>query len=131
GKLALLFWSIGWMFFIYLIAETFGTLSTYLMSIVAQKFTRTVRNQGYHKLQCQSLAYLQRQRVGDLMSRAMGDVDELQSFLVNGIDVIIGDGVIWLATVTIVMLMSWKVATISLAPMLVVYFMLQVFNRQV
>ena len=30
------------------------------------------------------------------MSRAMGDVDELQSFIVNGIDVIIGEGVLWI-----------------------------------
>ena len=50
------------------------------------------RNRVYHKLQGQSLSYLQRQRTGDLMSRAMGDVDELQSFIVGSIDVIIGEG---------------------------------------
>ncbi len=45
------------------------------------------------------------------MSRAMGDVDEIQSFIVNGIDQIIGEGILWLATVVLVMLMDWRVAS--------------------
>src|SRR5205085_664873 len=86
NRFHLLFSSIAWMFVIYLFAEVFETLSSYVMNIVAQKFTLRLRNDVYHKLQSQSLGYLQRQRIGDLMSRAMGDVDEVQSFLVNGID---------------------------------------------
>ena len=131
NKIHLLFSTVTWMFAVYLIAESFGTLSAYLMNIVAQKFTLTMRNQVYHKLQCQSLAYLQRQRVGDLMSRAMGDVDELQSFLVNGIDQILGDGLLWFGCVVLVMLLDWKVSTASLAPLLVVYFLLRIFNRKI
>src|SRR3954451_23447828 len=127
----LLFSSLGWMFAIYLIAESFGTLSTYLMSVVAQKFTLDIRNRVYHKLQCQSLAYLQRQRVGDLMSRAMGDVDELQSFLVNGIDQILGEGLLWFGCVALVMALDWKVSTVSLAPLIIVYFLLRIFNRKI
>jgi ABC-type multidrug transport system fused ATPase/permease subunit len=123
--------SVLWMFAIYLCAEVFGTLSTYLMSMVAQKFTLDVRNRVYHKLQCQSLAYLQRQKLGDLMSRAMGDVDELQSFLVNGIDQIIGEGLLWLGVVTLVMAMDWKVTCASLAPLIIVYVLLRIFNRKV
>src|SRR5438552_448373 len=80
-RLHLLFSSVAWMLVIYVFAESFETLSTYLMSIVAQKFTLLLRNRVYDKLQTQSLGYLQRQRLGDLMSRAIGDVDELQSFL--------------------------------------------------
>jgi ABC-type multidrug transport system fused ATPase/permease subunit len=129
--LYLLLSSVIWMFAVYLLAEALGTLSTFLMSIVAQKFTLMMRNLVYHKLQCQSLAYLQRQRIGDLMSRAMGDVDEVQSFLVNGIDQILGEGLLWIATVILVMLLDWKVATCSLAPLIIVYFLLRVFNRKV
>ena len=101
------------------------------MNRVAQKFILGFRNRVYHKLQSQSLAYLQRQRTGDLMSRAMGDVDELQSFIVNGIDVIIGEGVMWLVTVVIVMLLDWRVASASLAPLIVVYLLLRIFNQRV
>ena len=50
----------------------------------------------------------------------MGDVDELQSFIVNGIDVILGEGMLWFATVGIVMAINWKVASAALAPLLVI-----------
>ena len=131
NKFALLLSSMVWLFIIYALGEVMGTLSTNLMNRVAQKFILSFRNRVYHKLQSQSLGYLQRQRTGDLMSRAMGDVDELQSFIVNSIDVIIGEGVIWIATVVLVMLMNWRVAVVSLAPLAVVYVLLRHFNARI
>lgn len=131
GKIALLLSAMVWLFVIYVIGEVMGTASNNLMNRVAQKFILYFRNRVYHKLQSQSLGYLQRQRTGDLMSRAMGDVDELQSFIVNGIDVIIGEGAIWIATVILVMLMNWKVAAISLAPLIAVHFLLLHFNARI
>jgi ABC-type multidrug transport system fused ATPase/permease subunit len=131
NKFHLLYSALTWMFLIYLFAETFETLSNFVMNVVAQRFTLKLRNQVYQKLQSQSLGYLHRQRVGDLMSRAMGDVDEVQSFLVNGIDQILGEGLLWLGCVTLVMLLDWKVASTSLAPLLIVYVLLRIFNRKV
>jgi ABC-type multidrug transport system fused ATPase/permease subunit len=89
------------------------------------------RNRVYQKLQSQSLSYLQRQRTGDLMSRAMGDVDELQQFIVGSIDVIIGESVLWLGAVFIVMTANWKVASASLAPLFHVYVLLRIFNKRI
>src|SRR5687767_1485225 len=92
-----------WLPGIYVLAELFGTLSSNIMQRVAQRFILEIRNRVYHKLQSQSLSYLQRQRTGDLMSRAMGDVDELQTFIVGSIDVIIGETILWIGAVAIVM----------------------------
>lgn len=108
------------LFVVYLIGETLETLSNNLMQRVAQRFILDFRNRVYRKLQSQSLGYLQRQKTGDLMSRAMGNVDELNSFIVGGIDVILGEGLLWIATVVIVFSLDWKVAGASLAPLLVV-----------
>lgn len=131
GRLGLLLSSTCWLLVIYLIGEVLETLESWILNRVAQKFMLTFRNQVYHKLQSQSLGYLQGQRTGDLMSRAMGDVDELQSFIVNGIDVIVGEALMWLATVAIVMWMDWRVASVSLAPMFIVYFLLRRFNAKI
>src|SRR5262249_9509693 len=128
---ALLGSAIAWLCAIYAISEATGTLSTNLMNRVAQKFILSLRNTVYQKLQSQSLGYLQSHRVGDLMSRAIGDVDELQAFIVNGIDAIIGEGVTFLLTVVIVMLLDWKVTVGSLAPLVVVYVLLRIFNKRV
>jgi ABC-type multidrug transport system fused ATPase/permease subunit len=131
GRLHLLLSCIIWLFLIYESGELFGTVSTNVMNRVAQKFIFSLRNQVYHKLQSQSLGYLQRQRLGDLISRAMGDVDEIQTFIVNAIDQIIGEGILWLATVVIVVLMDWRVAAMSLLPLLAVYFLLRRFNAKI
>jgi len=131
GWKQLLLSAVGWLFGVYLLAETMGTISSNLMNRVAQRFILSLRNRVYRKLQGQSLSYLQRQRTGDLMSRAMGDVDELQNFVVGSIDVIVGEGVMWIVTVALVMTLDWQVALASLAPLIVVYLMLRVFNRKV
>jgi len=128
---AVLISSLAWMLGLYLVYELFSTLSRNIMERVAQRFILDLRNRVYHKLQSQSLGYLQRQRTGDLMSRAMGDVDELQAFTVNGIDVIIGEGLLWLMTVVVVMTIDWRVASAALAPLLVVYVLLRIFNARV
>lgn len=131
GPYRLLVSSVVWLLLIYLLGELFGTLNTWILSRVAQRFMLGFRNRVYRKVQSQSLSYLQRQRTGDLMSRAMGDVDELQSFIVGSIDVIIGESILWIGAVIIVMTANWKVASASLAPLFLVYFLLRIFNRRI
>jgi ABC-type multidrug transport system fused ATPase/permease subunit len=127
----LLLAALAWLMLIFAVGEILGTLSTVLLQRTAQKFVYQLRNRVYGKLQSQSLGYLQLQRTGDLMSRAIGDVDEVQSFIVNSIDQIIGDGGLWITTVIIVLYFDWRVAGASLLPLVAVFFMLIVFNRRV
>ncbi len=131
GKMHLLYAAMFWLFGVYVVGEVLGTLSTNIMNRVAQRFILGLRNRVYYKLQSQSLGYLQRQRIGDLISRAVGDVDEIQAFIVNGIDVIVGEGLIWIATVTLVMLMDWRVASAAIAPLFLVYVLLRYFNARI
>lgn len=131
GPYALLVSAVVWLLVIYLLGEVLGTLNTWILSRVAQRFMLGFRNRVYRKVQSQSLSYLQRQKTGDLMSRAMGDVDELQSFIVGSIDVIIGESILWIGAVIIVMTANWKVASASLAPLFLVYFLLRIFNRRI
>src|SRR5215217_7291134 len=127
----LIFSAVCWLLLVYIIGELFGTLETNLLNRVAQKFILKLRNQVYHKLQTQSLGYLQRQRIGDLMSRAMSDIEELQTFIVSVIDVILGEGVLWVVTVCVVMSKDWRVASISLAPLIMVFILLRFFNERI
>ena len=131
GTIHLLLASLVWLFVIYAVGEVTGTLSTVILQRVAQKFVYMLRNKVYGKLQSQSLGYLQLQRTGDLMSRAIGDVDEIQSLVVNSIDQVIGDGGLFVATVVFVFYINWKVAAASLTPLFIVFFMLMAFNKKV
>ena len=131
GKFHLLISSLVWLYAVYALGEVTGTLSTVILQRMAQKFVFALRNDVYGKLQSQSLGYLQLQRTGDLMSRVMGDVDEIQSFVVNSIDQVIGDGGLWITTVIVVLYTSWMVASISLLPLMFVLVMLVIFNNKI
>jgi ABC-type multidrug transport system fused ATPase/permease subunit len=115
---ALIFWAVCWLLFIYIIGEILTTVQNNILSRITQKFILRLRTQVYHKLQTQSLGYLQRQRTGDLISRATTDIEELQSFINNGIEVILGESILWIVTVCVVMYYDWRVASISLAPLI-------------
>jgi ABC-type multidrug transport system fused ATPase/permease subunit len=123
--------AVSWLFVVYVFGQVLETLEGYILNRVAERFILGFRNDVYAKLQGQSLAYLQRQRTGDLMARAMGDVDEIDSFIVNSIDTLFSEGILWLGTVAFVFCINWKVAAVSLAPLLVVYGLLRFFNRKV
>ena len=120
-----------WLVVVYVLGQALHAIHQNLLGRVAQRFIFQLRNQVYRKLQNQSLSWLQRQRTGDLMSRAMGDVEEVQTFVTSGIDVIIGESVLWLATVAVVFALDWRVAGVSLAPLICVAFMLRLFNRRI
>ena len=62
-----------------------------ILEQVGQRFVFDLRSAVYEKLQRQSLAYLQENRTGDLISRAMGDVDVLQEVAFQSIDSVIGN----------------------------------------
>jgi ABC-type multidrug transport system fused ATPase/permease subunit len=130
-RYSLLLSSVSWLFLIYLVGEALETLEGYILNRVAQKFILGFRNTVYAKLQSQSLGYLHGQRTGDLMSRAMGDVDEIQSFIVSSIDTLFSEGLLWIGTVSYVFYLDWRVAGISLAPLLAVYFLLRIFNKRI
>ncbi|MGN6726717.1 MAG: ABC transporter ATP-binding protein [Tepidisphaeraceae bacterium] len=131
SKIALLVSVLVWMTGIYIVFEGFETLSSNVMQRVAEAFIRDLRRNVYDKLQGQSFSWIQRQRTGDLMSRALSDVDELRNFITGGIDQIVGEGLLWVLTVVIVMLVDWRVASVSLLPLIAVYVLLRVFNKKV
>ena len=58
---ALVFWAVVWLLVIYMLGEALGTLQNNILSRITQKFILNLRTQVYHKLQTQSLGYLQRQ----------------------------------------------------------------------
>ena len=127
----LLISAVSWMAGVYLVGAAMNTVSGNLMERVAQRFILDLRNRVYAKLQGQSLSYLHRQRTGDLMSRCIGDVNELQQFIVNGIDQILAEGLIWVVTVAWLMTLDWRVTGGMVLPLIAVYGLLRVFNRRI
>ena len=131
GPYWLLFSACVWMVVVYLTCVVFDALGSNLMERTCQRFIVDLRQNVYDKIQSQSQSFLHRQSTGDLMSRAMTDVGEVQSFVTGSIDVIFKELILWVAVVVTVFLIDWRVASATLGPIIAVYFLLRMFNKKV
>ncbi|MGG4493071.1 ABC transporter ATP-binding protein [Brevibacillus reuszeri] len=62
----------------------FTYLSSYLLSYIGQHTINRLRNELYQHLQKQDMAFFDKNRTGDLMSRITGDVSILQQLVSSG-----------------------------------------------
>lgn len=102
-----------------------------LLEKVGQCFVRDLRNDVYKKLQGQSLEYLHEHRSGDLVSRAIGDIDVLQEVAINGTESIVSNAYSFFLVVVSLLALSPVLGSITIAPILVVWMLVRLFNVRV
>ena len=95
--------------------------SGYLLSYVGQDIIRRLRNRMYSHIQDLPLAFFQREKTGDLMSRITNDVAIISSMFTSAITGSIRDGftVIGLITVTFFLIPKLAVFTFIVFPIAV------------
>ncbi|MGB5749018.1 MAG: ABC transporter transmembrane domain-containing protein [Desulfobacterales bacterium] len=95
--------------------------SGYLLSYVGQDIIRRLRNRLYNHIQDLPLAFFQREKTGDLMSRITSDVAIISSMFTSAITGSIRDGftVIGLITVTFFLIPKLAVFTFIVFPIAV------------
>ena len=119
------------MFVIQGTATLLDALKSILLERVGQKFVFDLRNAVYQKLQSQSLAYLSENRTGDLISRAMSDVDVLQEVAYQCIDSVLGNTLSFLVVAGILIQLNWRLGCVTLLPIVAVFFLTRFFNARV
>ena len=91
---------------------TFG--DGYLSSWVAARFLLDLRVGSFRHVQALSLAFFERSRVGDLLTRITADLDSLEALVVSGVI----DAAAYLARIVYfvgaLMLLQWDLAVLSL-----------------
>ena len=128
NKLA--FWLLA-MFLVQGAATLLDAAKSVILERVGQRFVFDLRSAVYEKLQRQSLAYLQENRTGDLISRAMGDVDVLQEVAFQSIDSVIGNTLSFLTVAAILLTLNLRLGLITLLPIGAVFFLTRLFNVRV
>jgi ABC-type multidrug transport system fused ATPase/permease subunit len=108
-----------------------GAVRSNILEKVGQCFVRDLRNEVYRKLQAQSLAYLHEHRTGDLVSRTISDVDVLQEVVVNGTDSVVSNAYSFLIVAASLVILSPVLGAVTIAPILIVWFLVRVFNTRV
>ncbi len=113
------------------LATLLDAVKSVILEKVGQRFVFDLRNAVYQKLQRQSLAYLSENRTGDLIARAMGDVDVLQEVAFQSIDSVIGNTLSFLVVAGILIGLNARLGFITLLPIVAVFFLTRFFNVRV
>lgn len=112
-------------------ATLLEAVKSIVLERVGQRFVFDLRQAVYRKLQSQSLAYLSENRTGDLISRAMSDVDVLQEVAFQSIDSVLGNTLSFLVVAGILIHLNWKLGCVTLLPIVAVFFLTRFFNARV
>ena len=76
----------------------------------------TLRTQAYDRLQSLSLNYFDKRQTGALLTRVTQDVTELQTFLVDGIQLFLVNGLTIVSVLLILLYHNWKLTLLVLIP---------------
>lgn len=93
----------------------FAYAHNYLSEAVSQKIAYDIRNALYDRLQRLSFAYHDQSQTGQLMSRATADVEAIRMLFGRGLLGLGQTVILFFSISSILILMDWKLALLSLA----------------
>ncbi len=130
-RILLIAGAMGVMLVVQLVGTALGGARTYLLGRVGQRFIYDLRNDLYDRLQAHALPFFHRRRTGDLIARAMGDVDTLEQVALRGTDEVVTNLLQFVGVAGVILWLNWKVGLLTLLPMVGVAAMVHLFNRRV
>ncbi|MBN1344046.1 MAG: ABC transporter ATP-binding protein [Phycisphaerae bacterium] len=130
-KSHLLLPAIGVMLLVHYLGIALSSLRAYILGVVGQRFVFDLRNELNDRIQSHSMQFFHDRRSGDLIARTIGDVDTLQDVAIEGVDKVISNALQFVAVSAIIVVLNWKVGTLTLVPMLGVGAMVWLFNARV
>lgn len=104
----------GLFFAVFLFRFIFSYVQEVLLNTIGQKVMFDLRTQIFSKLQKQEVAYYDKNPVGRVITRLTSDVDSLNELFTSGVIDVLGDLVIIFAIIAQMYWMDWKLATVSL-----------------
>ncbi len=103
--------------------------SRFFLFRAARQIEFDVRNDLCEHLQRLPQSYFAENRTGDLMSRAVNDVNSLRMFLGMGVLNLLQTPILYLTTISAMLLLDWRVALCVLVPYVAFVGIARVFGR--
>lgn len=107
-------------------AQFLGLLVTvargWLSSFLSNSVTRNLRQEVFNRLQDLGLSYYDKRQTGALMTRVTQDVNELNNFLVDGLQTLVVNGLSIIGIIIILFTHDWKLTLLVLIPVPAVVF---------
>jgi len=81
-----------------------------------QRVIYDMRDQIYRSLQRMSVSYYENRATGEIMSRVVNDVNNLERIFIDGVEALVMAGLTLLGIMTVLFFLNWKLALIALIP---------------
>ena len=101
----------------------------YLMSLVGYKVITDVRNQVYEHLQRLSLNFYRKRRTGEIISRVVHDVDQLQNAIINTAVVFVTNSLMLIGVLGLILYIHWRLSLFTLAIVPILAFTANKFGK--
>jgi len=99
-----------------------GYWQSYLSGWVGQHVVYAIRTDLHRKVMRQSLAFFQRERVGQIMSRLTHDVNSLSEFVSTGAVSLLNDLLTLVGVIVVMVLLDWRLAIAALVSVPVILY---------
>ncbi len=118
-------------FFILSLAANFALRYShnYIINVVGQQVMQDMRMTIFRHIQRMSLSFFDRNPVGRLLTRITNDVDALNEFLTQGLVMILADLVTLVGIITVMFILNWRLALVSLAVLPVLLGVVSIYQR--
>ncbi|WP_394795685.1 ABC transporter ATP-binding protein [Armatimonas sp.] len=93
-----------------------GIFRSRLTAYLSLTMTRQIRTETYATLQKLGLSYYDKRQSGALLNRVTSDVNELNNFLVDGLQMLVVNGLMLIGTLVIVFTQNWRLALLVMIP---------------
>ncbi len=99
---------------IYVVGASITWVEAYLMSAVAQRTVRDLRNDLFAKLQTLSLRFFDQRTHGELMSRLANDVENVSNVLNGSVTQLISSVLSLVGVAVMMFVINWRLALVSI-----------------
>jgi ATP-binding cassette subfamily B multidrug efflux pump len=104
-------------------------IHNYIINAVGQEVMKDLRIFIFRHIQRMSLSFFDRNPVGRLLTRITNDVNALNEFLTQGLVMILSDMVTLLGIITVMFILNWRLALISLAVLPILVGVVAIYQR--
>ena len=106
-------------------------LRGWLIAWIGNKVTVDIRARLFEHFQALSLSFFEKRTVGSVMSRMTNDTGALYEVLVDGIPLVLRDGLILIGIPIVLFSTNWQVAAWVLLPIPFILYLVRVFRRRI
>jgi len=126
-----IYWIAFWLVLTLIMAFVFTYIQTITLNYVGQKVVHSMREKMFDRLQHASLSYYEKNPIGRLVTRITNDMNNVSEMYSSVIISFIKDGVILVGTMSIMVMLNWRLALLCFSTIPLVLIAAYVFRRQV